>query len=46
MDAIKFINEKFRNRNLGFTTTFHIHNGFNDFNDIVTYGTIYFSWSE
>lgn len=33
-------------RNLGFTATFNIHNGFNDFNDIVTYGTIYLSWSE
>lgn len=33
-------------RNLGFTATFHIHNGFKDFNDIVTYGTIYLSWSE
>lgn len=33
-------------RNLGFTATFSIHNGFNDFNDIVTYGTIYLSWSE
>ena len=33
-------------RNLGFTATFHIHNGFNDFDDIVTYGTIYLSWGE
>ena len=33
-------------RNLGFTATFSIHNGFNDFNDIVTYGTIYLSWGE
>ena len=33
-------------RNLGFTATFHIHNGFNDFNDIVTCGTIYLSWGE
>ena len=33
-------------RNLGFTATFHIYNGFNDFNDIITYGTIYLSWSE
>lgn len=33
-------------RNLGFSATFNIHNGFNDFNDIVTYGTIYLSWGE
>lgn len=33
-------------RNLGFTATFYIHNGFNDFNDIITYGTIYLSWGE
>lgn len=33
-------------RNLGFTASFHIHNGFNDFNDIVQIGTIYLSWSE
>lgn len=33
-------------RNLGFTASFHIHNGFNDFNDIVYIGTIYLSWGE
>lgn len=33
-------------RNLGFIASFHIHNGFNEFNDIVTYGTIYLSWGE
>lgn len=32
-------------RNLGFTATFHIHNGFKD-TDIVMYGTFYLSWSE
>lgn len=33
-------------RNLGFTATCLIHNGFNEFDDIVTYGTIYLSWGE
>lgn len=33
-------------RNLGFTATFRIHNGFNDFNDIVEIGTIFLTWSE